>query len=388
MRGDERTSPGHAEGRPEGKVLSSHRTHAIAANHRCRNMDKPTAYTIVNAARALIKGVNENASESTVAQYKAAYTRMEREGLTPEKMAGTARSYYFYRAALVHHVATEIRQTLTHTDRAAKQGLSEAWEQGVKRLEQLVHTLDHYRPDPDGKHLDQRIISRWAVEAEKRQRLGERIHSHSKRSRLRGLPMDWRDQMFEGAKNSKYQNAIAVLAATGARPAEFEKGILIGIANADTLRFTIAGVKLHNGKYGQETRTLEISANTLATKHLLNLAQAQGQLRIEAKAGSLSDFVRHLGQRTFPQLRKATSAYVFRHQFAADLKGDGLDGVDVAIALGHCVNETQGFYGTARNARSSGGLQKVTGTRAVREKTAEKMHQLSLNRSYEKSLSG
>jgi len=350
-------------------------------------MDKSAAYAIVKAARALIQGVNASASESTLAQYKAGYARMEQQGLTPEKIAGTARSYYFYRAALVHNVATEIRQALTDTDRAAKQGLSEAWEQGVKRLEHLAHRLDHYRPDPDGKHLDQRIISRWAVEAEKRQRAGERIESHSKRSRLRGLPVDWRDQMFEGAKNSKYQTAIAVLAATGARPAEFEKGILVGIANADTLRFTIAGVKLHNGKYGQETRTLEISANTLTTKHLLNLVQAQGQLRIEAKAGSLSDFVRHLSQRTFPHLKKTTSAYAFRHQFAADLKGDGLDSVDVATALGHCVDETQGFYGTARNARSSGGLQKVTGTRAVREKTAEKMHQLSISKSYENTLS-
>lgn len=386
MRGDEKTSPGHAEGKPEGNVLSSRRAHAIAANLRYRNMDKPTAYAIVKAARALIHGVNVSASESTLAQYKAGYARMERQGLTPEKIAGTARSYYFYRAALVHHVAAEIRETLTLTDRAAKQGLAGAWEQGVKRLEQLTHTLDYYRPDPEGKHLDQGIISRWAVEAEKRQRTGERIHSHSKRSRLRGLPVDWRDQMFKGAKNSKYHNAIAVLAATGARPAEFEKGIVVSVANADTLRFTISGVKLHNGKYGQETRTLDISASTLPTKHLLSIVQAHGQLRVEAKAGSLGDFVRHLGQRTFPHLKKTTSAYVFRHQFAADLKGDGLDGVEVATALGHCVDETQGFYGTARNARGSGGLQKVTGTRAVREKTAEKMYQLSMSKSYERSL--
>ena len=350
-------------------------------------MDKLTAFAIVKAARTLIQGVNVSASDSTVAQYKAAFARMERQGLTPEKISGTGRSFFFYRAALVHHVASQIRETLAVTDRAAKQGRLDEWEHGVNRLEQLSRGLDRYKPDPDGKHLDQRVISHWAVEVEKRERAGQTIHSHSKRTRLRGLPDDWRNQMFENAKRSKYLDAIAVLAATGARPAELEKGITVNLTRENTLTFTIIGVKTHNGKYGQEIRKLEIAANSVVTKHLLDRVQEHGQLRIAANAGSLSDYARYLGKKTFPSLKKAVSAYCFRHQFAADLKAEGMESADVSAALGHCVDETQSYYASGRSARGSSGVQKVVGTREVREKTPEKMHQLSMGKSYEISLS-
>lgn len=350
-------------------------------------MDKLAAFAIVKAARTLIQGVNVSASDSTLAQYKAAFARMERQGLTPEKIAGTARSYYFYRAALVHDAASKIRETLTVTDRAVKQGRLDEWEQGVHRLEKLSRELDRYKPDPNGKHLEQRTISHWAVEAEKRELAGQTIHSNTKRTRLRGLPDDWRDQMFANAKTSKYRDAIAVLAATGARPAELEKGITVSLTNENTLTFTIIGVKTHTGKYGQEIRKLDIAANSVVTRHLVARVREHGQLRIEANAGSLSDYARHLGKKTFPSLKKAVSAYCFRHQFAADLKAEGMESADVSAALGHCVDETQGYYASARSARGSSGVQKVVGTREVREKTPEKMHQLSLGKSYENSLS-
>ena len=348
--------------------------------------DKTVSFSLVKQARALISGVNAALSDATRQQYKKAFSRMLERGSEPEKIANTVRGFYYYRAAWVHHYATEIREILNTADRLQRAGNTNAWQESVAKLPSLIKGLDRYRPDPEGKNLANGLIGKWAVEAEKRVSAGKKITSHSKRARLRGLPQDWQEQMFSGLrKGSKYQDIVAVLSATGARPEEFVEGIEVTLEDAGTLRFEIKGVKTHGGKYGQETRSFSLKVDRQELAYLRNRLQDNDRkMVVTASAGALSDKIRQLSQKVFPKLKSTVSAYVFRHQVAADLKASGLSDAEVSAALGHCVDETKGYYSSAQSARSIGGITNIRATRIVRELTKDKISQLEYSRSKER----
>jgi len=344
------------------------------------------AFESIKQARSLIQGVNAQLSQSSQKQYQSAFARMQRTGLTPEKIANTVRSFYYYRAAWVHHYATKIREILNSADRHQRAGDTVAWMDSVSNLPILIKDLDRYRPDPEGKNLDKGLVGQWAVEAEKRVSAGQKLTHHSKRVRLRGLPNDWRAQMFAGLRSgSKYQDVVAVLSATGARPAEFVNGIEVSLEAAGTLHFKIEGVKTHGGKYGQTERSFSVTVDRLELVYLRDrLMENNGPLVVKASAGAMSDKVRQLSEKVFPNLKSTVSAYVFRHQVAADLKASGLQDTEVSAALGHSVDETKGYYGAAQSARSTGGVKNIRSSRAVRELTREKVNQLERGRSKER----
>lgn len=348
--------------------------------------DKTVSFSLVKQARALISGVNAALSDATRQQYRKAFSRMLERDSAPEKIANTNRGFYYYRAAWVHHYATEIREILNTADRLQRAGNTNAWQESVAKLPSLIKDLDRYRPDPEGKNLASGLIGKWAVEAEKRVNAGQKLTHHSKRVRLRGLPTDWRTQMFAGLRvGSKYQDIVAVLSATGARPAEFVKGIEVTLEAAGTIHFKIEGVKTHGGKYGQAERSFSIAVDRQELVYLRDrLTENDGPLVVKASAGALSDKVRQLSEKVFPKFKSAVSAYVFRHQVAADLKASGLSDTDVSAALGHCVDETKGYYSSAQSARSIGGITNVRATRIVRELTKEKISQLELGRGRER----
>jgi hypothetical protein len=349
-------------------------------------MDKLHAFEFVKQARALIQGVNAQLSETSKNQYQAAFTRMQRTGLKPEKIANTARSFYFYRAAWVHHYSTEVRDILNSADAQQRTGNTVAWFESVSNLQNLINELDRYRPDPEGKNLDKGLIGKWAVEAEKRVNAGQTLTNNSKRVRLRGLPTDWRTQMFTGLRvGSKYQDVVAVLSATGARPAEFAKGIEVTLEAAGTIHFRIEGIKTHGGKFGQTERSFSVTVDRQELVYLRDrLLENNGSLIVKASAGALSDKIRQISEKVFPHLKSTVSAYVFRHQVAADLKASGLLDTEVSAALGHSVDETKGYYGAAQSARSTGGIKNIRSSRPVRELTREKLNQLERGRSKER----
>lgn len=340
---------------------------------------KADGFELVKRARKLIEGVNASTSAASIAQYKAAFARMHAKQLTPEKISNTSRSFYYYRAAWVHHFSAEIRATLNEADKASRRKDNDAWQREIDRLPALIQNLESYRPDPNRENLTKGWVGAWAVEAEKRQRNGTTVKSHSKRVRLRGLPDDWRTQMFSGLlQTSKYRDIVSVLSATGARPAEFKSGIRVQTNGTDTLRFIIRGAKTSGGKYGQEERSFTVKANRPELEYLRSRAiESGGELVVTAEPGALSDKVRQLSGRVFPQLRSAVSAYVFRHQMAADLKASGLADADVSAALGHSVDDTKGAYGAAQSARGAGVVTQVTATRPVKERTRDKVMQLT-----------
>ena len=348
--------------------------------------DKTAGFALIKQARALISGVNASLAESSRKQYEAAFGRMKKRDATPEMMAGTARSFYYFRAAWVHHYATEIREILNAADRSQRAGSVDDWQELVSKLPSLIQELNRYPPDPLSKNLADGKVGQWAVEAEKRSAAGQKIVSHSKRTRLRGLPGDWREQMFAGLrKGSKYQDIVAVLSATGARPEEFVEGIKVTIGEFEALHFDIGGAKTHNGKYGQEERSFDVSVNRPELQYLWDRLRANnGVLVVKAAAGALSDKVRQLSQKVFPQLKKTVSAYVFRHQMSADLKASGIPDAEVSAALGHSVDETKGYYGAAQSARGTTKVSNIRSSRIVRELTKEKIKKIERTRNLER----
>jgi integrase len=348
--------------------------------------ERTAEFDVIRQAQTLISGVNASLSDATRAQYCKAFYRMQGRGAKPEEIAHTARSFYFYRAAWVYHYSTEIRQILSLADSAQSAELNQTRQELVSKLPDLTRSLELYRPDPKGKNLASGLVGKWAVEAEKRRNAGQKLHSYTKRVRLRGLPNDWRERMFAGLKaGSKYQDVVAVLSATGARPEEFNAGIAVTLESRDsveTLNFKIGGVKTHGGKYGQDTRSFNVKIDRLELVYLRDrLLESNGALVVTSVAGALSDKVRQLSQKVFPNFKKTVSAYVFRHQFAAELKASGISDAEVSAALGHCVDETKGYYGAAHSARSTHGITNIRYSRAVRELTREKVNQLERGRS-------
>lgn len=342
-------------------------------------MDKIQALGLVQQARELIEGVNERLSEASKRQYAAAFTRMQNGDLPIEKITNTANGFYFYRAALVYHHAAAIRAILYAADQAALAMREDDWAGHVATLEGHISVLQKYKPDPTGKHLARGLVGDWAVEKEKRERAGGKISRHSKRIRLRGLAPDWRTQMFDGlGPRSKFRAALAVLSATGARPAEIALGVEVALADDGQLIFTIRGVKTHGGKYGQDTRTLTVRPESKETQFLVEQVRAAGRSIIVSvtHAHNLSNRVYELSLKVFPQLAMPISAYVFRHQLAADMKASAMSPADVSAALGHCVDETKGFYGAAQSARGNGGVSRVQASRPVKERTRERLRAL------------
>lgn len=348
-------------------------------------MDMQQGFDAIKAARALIGGVNKSVSEATVRQYESAFKHMVAKSQTPEKLANTVRSFYFYRAAWVFHHVTAIKNALNEADAAQRSKDMATWAAIVGLLPNLVQQLELYRPDPGGKHLLDGRVGKWAVELEKRLAVGISVSSHSKRSRLRGLPLNWRTLMFQGTKKtSKYKDVVAVLSATGARPSEFEHGIVVALESPGSLRFTIIGTKTHGGKYGQAERSFSVQTNRPELEYLASrIDQNGGPLSVNAEAGALSDKMRQLSDKVFPALRSSVSAYVFRHQAAADLKASGLSDEDVSSALGHSVDETKRYYGAAQSARAPGGISDIRASQPVRATTREKLRSLERSRDLE-----
>jgi hypothetical protein len=152
------------------------------------------------------------------------------------------------------------------------------------KLDALVVELQRYPPDPLGHRFANNVLGKWKQLSSQQPTTGGRAKNHSKRARLKGLPRDWREQMFDGLRvKSKYRDVVAVLSATGARPEEFAKGIHVSVVDSDSLSFEILGAKTHQGKYGQERRLFIVKADRKELAYLhKRVSDSGGGLRVEA----------------------------------------------------------------------------------------------------------
>ena len=86
-------------------------------------------------------------------------------------------------------------------------------------------------------------------------------------------------------------------------------------------------------------------------------------------AKSFSASLGDLWDRIKGRRRVRVSAYLWRHQFAADLKRGGFDSGQIAMALGHASDVTQRHYGSALQSKGTGGVR-ISRVRAARDVAA------------------
>jgi integrase len=222
----------------------------------------------------------------------------------------------------------------------------------LDQFDQLADDCRRFVPDPQrNTRNDPNLVGEFRQLREDR----PRPYSASKRIGLDALPADWRDLLVAEAEESGscYLLAIAVLSASGCRPAEVVKGVAVALNAAGQLEFTIQGAKVFEGRQGQPWRHIQVPIEGNDTRVLAMAVQAAGGQRVVKirSAKGLGWAVGYFGQRVYSGPKHRISCYSLRHALAADLKGDGTPPQTIAAALGHLVDKTKGVYGRPDGAR-------------------------------------
>jgi integrase len=183
-------------------------------------------------------------------------------------------------------------------------------------------------------------------------------HGANYKRQINKLDIDFRAKLVAKAyeDESKYADILALLWATGCRPAELEKGISFG-KYADGWGFTIQGCKINEEKKrGQEKRVFKLDVVDEQLKARLEALYkrlykndqkpAVFQLSEETTINGLAKYTRRLSQKLWPRRKEHVSPYSFRHALATDLKNaTGLSRSTVAQVLGHRSEASQDAYG-------------------------------------------
>jgi len=206
------------------------------------------------------------------------------------------------------------------------------------------------RPDYEGKRLAAGEACAYADPARRRQ---------GKRLSLRGLPDDWREQMIEKA-TPKHKLTMAVLAATGCRPAELQAGIEFRRTGPYEITATWDGAKQKHDEAGNRfagggVRSVVIDASTYCGMTIAQALPADGSpMTVQVGRWAARDAIDLAADRCGKKFDKV-SAYSFRHQFSADLKAAKVDPATIAEMMGHDSEESQKNYGEQGQGRGGGG---------------------------------
>jgi integrase len=294
----------------------------------------------------------------TLINYDSLFSVLMREGQTPIDRASTKSAYSTHMAAWrfghtkalieLGRDAVLIRQKIKAGE--IRRGVDDL------RLREIIHKSS-YHLDCLAKAASAPDPARYADK--KKRSANSAKHKNSK------LKPDWRDRMLQLAidSGSKYSPTIALLSATGCRPAEIEKGIKCTV-KGNGIQFEIPGAKTHGGKFGQEKRVFTSTEDTLASRYLRKyLAQNK---TIEAHAHKITDTVAKMGRRLYSRANAIRpTAYSFRHALASDLKALGYTREDVAGVLGHYSTTTQRYYAAATSHPSTRGIQDIRTTKEI-----------------------
>lgn len=300
--------------------------------------------------------VKTTRSARTVRNYRNLYDRLKKVGRTPLQYAtdlGTSKgAYYVLKAAWQWGLAHEIRgalETLFSPYAKIEEDHPLRMRAETVLLKQLPKLLDQ-RPDYSKEHLGGNIESAYSTTRRKR----------GKRKSLGGLPADWREKMLAAATPA-HKLTIAISAATGCRPAELEKGIRIE-RDGENIVAVIQGAKV---RYDQKTGKL---ISGLIERRLI-LDPTSGPLvayiaealpeggTVTVNRWTAGDAIRRAAHKC--GFKKVTP-YSLRHQFASDLKQEGLSNDEIAELMGHKSERTQQHYGHALQGKGRGGVRAST----------------------------
>ncbi|WMR35243.1 hypothetical protein [Metapseudomonas otitidis] len=315
-------------------------------------------FEIVRTARQRIKELpSKKLTKSTDDGYVREYNRMVGdEGANPKELwsaicATQSKSTYRRRiAATIHCCRTQLQEALRSQDAAQRTGDMNAVRYQVAVIEEVVGILN-------------------IIDGHKGQcPLENTVRRKSKRSDLKYLPSNWRDQLHRQLEGSKYELAYLVEAVSGCRPGELEKGVKV-ICSKESGLLTVRidnGVKVTDQK-GQPWReiTYRIDQNPLV-RALLEVCRnvVPGTKTIETvvyveKTTNWRAALSSAGQKLWPRLKFRVCPYHLRNAAASDWKRTELSDEEISGALGHCVNKTSSNYGQFQIGQGSGGLTPV-----------------------------
>lgn len=201
---------------------------------------------------------------------------------------------------------------------------------------------------------------------------GARRVKHTKKLDLAKLPKQWRNSIFQATgpeRRGRLASAVAVLWATGCRPAELEKGVRVSLNEAGRLVVEIRGAKvgtIDNGETvadrGMEWRRLVINPQlNNATQYLADLAAAGPQV-VEYNKNSLRTRLNEIGRLHLKKVPEGVtvSPYTFRHAMGSDLKScDDMTDEEKAQVMGHLAMDSLSVYGRRRHRGGVSPVQAV-----------------------------
>jgi integrase len=293
----------------------------------------------VREARGFVRGFDaRDVSDRTSDRYSHAVARMRVAGQRPED-AASKNTFEYRRAALVHVTRTEVKGALRDLDRAKRAKDVDRAADAYNRVRAGLETLRRYPPTTGNREAD---LTRRSVYSGPSH--ADLDRSNGKRASLSGLPDDWRDAVQREAQE-RDRAAFAVLALTGARPAEV-RGTKVR-QDGDTVTLTIHGAKVDETR-GVDMRAISLSrdelAGTQAGRDLSDWLGAREQ-RTVAHDGSIEAFRERVGRAADRAGMPEVSAYTYRHAAARDMKTEGVPREEIAERMGHRSDRSQSVYG-------------------------------------------
>ncbi|MCZ8121940.1 MAG: hypothetical protein O9277_00790 [Magnetospirillum sp.] len=189
------------------------------------------------------------------------------------------------------------------------------------------------------------------------------------RRKLRNLPDGWEDRLFETARAySKWFYGVCVALASGVRPVELERGVLVRREGVN-LELVVNTAKSSEKHEGIGARTLLMALDMPWVQALATELGDRAEMIVNWPSAKKSrDVIAAIGRAALPDIKETISGYVLRHRFASMLKKAKWSPIEIARALGHASTKQRSSYGSWNGAVRSGGLPlRVTTEREPRD---------------------
>jgi integrase len=250
--------------------------------------------------------------------------------------APKANSFFAMRAALAWRTREEIRRLLGRHDNMLRPEEVTDRQRVLEQIKESLRILDVILG------IQRAALLKSTGQASKRVR--------SKRSDLGRFDPDWREQVLKAGRDGAYEEVIWVLVATGCRPAELRRGVVLNL-EWDHVHVRIAGSKV-TGSSGQLWRELKVNWDWMP-EGMFERLHGRVDYVVKIRDDALRGVVARIGRKLWPK-RKRLCPYHCRHEAAADMRESGWSADEIAAALGHRVSETASRYGPRRRPGQGG----------------------------------
>lgn len=310
-------------------------------------------FELVRAGRRRMKDLpSRKVSRSTYEGYVREYNRLVGdEGAEPEKLWSaicrtSSKSTYRRRvAAVMYCCRSQLSEALQNQDAAQRAGDMRSLREHASVIDGVLEVIN--------------VVERHKGDCP----LETIVRRKSKRSDLRKLPNDWREQLYKRFEHSKYKLPYLVEAVSGCRPGELEKGVKVICSEAMLTIRIDNGVKVteEKGQPWREISYLIDQDSHLLVKALYDSCRELGNDTCAVvgidKSTNWRAALSATGQNLWPRLHFRICPYHLRNAAASDFKRSEVSNEEVSAALGHCVDKTGSLYGQHQVGRGGLGLR-------------------------------